>query len=257
MTTTTAITLRTPPATMRRAFYRVTRTLFTTRMHGTVDGALLLLHVTGRRTAVAPADLGRPSSHLRAGSPPRSGREGGSPGTPLPSITRSPRASTASTGTSRCRTRTGTRWAITGSTSSSRPRHRGGDLPVLPHTIRGSPDSRNVRLPCTSSVRHRTTSVSTGLPHCPHSGHRYRVCSSGSTPMISTFSGARSLRGQCSMYVLTTTACSVSSTSSHTDSANVPSPARRVPSPSGTGGYRATDRPLWTDAPQKSVTTQT
>jgi hypothetical protein len=128
-------------------------------------------------------------------------------------------------------------------------------FPCWPHTIRGSPDSRNVRLPCTSSVRHRTTSVSTGLPRCPHSGHRYRVCSSGSTPMISTFSGARSLRGQCSMYVLTTTACSVSSTSSHTDPANVPSPARRLPSPSGTGGYRATDRPLWTDAPQISVTT--
>lgn len=50
MTTTTAITLRTPPAPMRRAFNRVTRTLLTTRMHGTVDGALLLLHITGRRT---------------------------------------------------------------------------------------------------------------------------------------------------------------------------------------------------------------
>ena len=73
--------------------------------------------------------------------------------------------------------------------------------------------------------------------------------------MISTFSGGRSFRGHCSIYVLTTTACSVSSTSSHTDPATVPSPARHAPSPSGTGRYRSTSRPLWTDTPQKSVTT--
>ena len=45
--------------------------------------------------------------------------------------------------------------------------------------IRGSRDSRNVRFPCTSRVRHRTTSYSTGRPRCPHSGHRSRVPSSG------------------------------------------------------------------------------
>jgi hypothetical protein len=128
-------------------------------------------------------------------------------------------------------------------------------LPCCGQMIRGSSDSRNVRLPCTSRVRHRTTSCSAGRPRCPHRGHRHRVSSSGSTTMISTFSGTRSLRGQCSIYVLTTTACSVSSTSSHTDPANVLSPARRAPSPTGTGRYRATGRPLWTDTPQKSVTT--
>jgi hypothetical protein len=41
---------------------------------------------------------------------------------------------------------------------------------------------------------------------------------------LSTFSGGRSLRGHRSIYVLITTACSVSSTSSHTGPANVPAP---------------------------------
>ena len=128
-------------------------------------------------------------------------------------------------------------------------------FPCWPQMIRGSADSRNVRLPCTSRVRHLTTSYSAGLPRCPHSGHRHRVSSSGSTTMISTFSGGRSFRGQRSMYVLTTTACSVSSTSSQTDPANVPPPACREPSPSGTARYRATGRPLWTGTPQKPETT--
>ena len=75
--------------------------------------------------------------------------------------------------------------------------------------------------------------------------------------MISTFSGGRSFRGHRSMYVLTTTACSVSSTSSHTDPANACLPARRAPSPSGTARYRGTGRPLWTDTPQKRLTNPT
>src|SRR6266496_2849821 len=128
-------------------------------------------------------------------------------------------------------------------------------FPCSPQMIRGSADSRYARLPCTSRVRHRFTSYSTGLPRCPHSGHRSRVSSSGSTTMTSTFSGARSLRGHRSIYVLVTTACSVSSTSSHTDPANAPPPARHVLSPSGTGRYRAASRPLWTDTPQKPGTT--
>ena len=72
-------------------------------------------------------------------------------------------------------------------------------LPCSPQTIRGSSDSRNVRLPCTSRVRHRFTSVSTGRPRCPHSGHRCRASWSGSTTMTSTFSGGRSLRGHRSI----------------------------------------------------------
>ena len=70
------------------------------------------------RTA-APADLGRPPPHLRTGRRLAPARTGGSPGTPLPSTTTSPRAWTASTSRNRCRTRTGTRWATTGSTSPS------------------------------------------------------------------------------------------------------------------------------------------
>jgi hypothetical protein len=50
------------------------------------------------------------------------------------------------------------------------------------------------------------------------------------------------LRGHCSMYVRTTTACSVSSTSSHTDPANVPpppSPYRHLPARNATGARAA------------------
>ncbi len=72
-------------------------------------------------------------------------------------------------------------------------------LPCSAQTIRGSADSRNVRLRCTSAVRHRFTSYSTALPRCPHSGHRFAVSSSGSTTMISTFSSSRSLRGHRSI----------------------------------------------------------
>ena len=50
---------------------------------------------------------------------PRFGRRGVSPGTPSPSTTRSPPASTGSTRTTRYRTRRATRSARTGSTSSS------------------------------------------------------------------------------------------------------------------------------------------
>ena len=39
--------------------------------------------------------------------------------------------------------------------------------------------------------------------------------------------------------------------------ANAPPPARRLQSPSVTGSYRSASRPLWTDTPQKRVTTQT
>ena len=65
-----------------------------------------LLHLPTWPTAAAPSSA----------SPPRSGRTGGSPGTPSPSTTASPRASTAPARRSRCRTRSGTRWATTGST---------------------------------------------------------------------------------------------------------------------------------------------
>ena|GEM_PF-5728530 len=125
-------------------------------------------------------------------------------------------------------------------------------FPCPGHWIRGRSASRNVRLPCTSSVRHRFTSCSTGRPRCPHSGRRFLVSSSGSTTMISTFSGTRSLRGHISIYVRTTVACSVSSTSSHTEPATAGPPATSSCHHAGTGRYRKAGWALWTDTPQKT-----
>src|SRR5487761_1403937 len=135
-----------------------------------------------------------------------------------------------------------------------RPRHRRGDLPVP-----AAEDPRQPRL----QERPLAVHVQGPPPHhvvlhrpaaLPALRAPSRLSSSASTTMTSTFSGTRSLRGQRSTYVLITTACSVPSTSSHTGPATSLPPVRHAPSPSGTGRYRATGRPLSTDTPQKSVT---
>ena len=80
------------------------------------------------------------------------------------------------------------------------PRHRRGDLPVL-----AADDPRQRRLqerPLPVHVQgpppHHVV-LRRACPRCPHRGHRSRACSSGSTTMISTFSGARSFRGHRSI----------------------------------------------------------
>ena len=84
--------------------------------------------------------------------------------------------------------------------------------------IRGTSDSMKHRLPCTSSVRHRSHITLDDLAALPAPRTAVPDLLIRAQPTtISTFSGARSLRGHRSIYVRTTTTCAVSRISSQID----------------------------------------
>ena len=125
-----------------------------------------------------------------------------------------------------------------------RPRHRGGDLPVL-----AAHDPRQPRF------QERPLAVHVQGPP----PHHVRLHGPAALPALRAPAPRLLVRldhddqhflrrpvpaGPVLDIRLTTTACSVSSTSSHTDPANASSPAHRAPLPSGTARYPATGRPL-------------
>lgn len=79
------------------------------------------------------------------------------------------------------------------------PRNSRSDLPVHRALDPRHRVLQVARFPCTSRVRHRRTSVSTGTPWFPHLGQRFRTSSSGSTTTTSTFSGTLFFRGHRSI----------------------------------------------------------